>query len=399
MRPSIASLALAGSLATAAVFAQQQMPVDPAPGSAPAAPRTPFTRSLFSAKSAAATKPGGATRDPNVRPATAVIAPTPLDQIKPPTMALPDDPVEPYLLTKDIGPFLVMAKTFRGPDAERYALALVLELRNEYGLPAFILRTKDFPHRSNIRGVPPTAPVGMPRADLAPPERYRSYDEAAVLVGNEKTLAATEKLLHVVKKIRPRCLQDLPALWDHRKDLKYATRTTNPYVPTQDLYPGRVDKLVYDMNQGPHSIFKCPGRYSLEIVNFSGRSTFNVEGARAMGLDILKRSPLATAHDDAERLAAALSKVPEVQQMGQPLYVYHDRHSSRVFIGAFQSPNDPAAAQLREYLVRNATMIMDWKYKDTGKPYPGHNRGIDKMIAPATYLTDLDDPQNPIRPK
>ena len=71
--------------------------------------------------------------------------------------ALPNDPIEPYLLTRDAGPFMVMAKTFRGPDAERWALALVLELQNEYHLPAYILRTRDFPMRSNIRDVPPTA--------------------------------------------------------------------------------------------------------------------------------------------------------------------------------------------------------------------------------------------------
>ena len=56
---------------------------------------------------------------------------------------------------------MVLAKTFRGPDAEKLALALAMELRGKYNLPAYILRTKDFPGKSNIRGVPPTAdPAG-----------------------------------------------------------------------------------------------------------------------------------------------------------------------------------------------------------------------------------------------
>jgi hypothetical protein len=179
--------------------------------------------------------------------------------------------------------------------------------------------------------------------------------------------------------------------------LKTAIRTTNPYVPAQNLFPGRRDKMVEQMNQGPHSIFNCPGRYSLEIAMFSGRSTFEVESARMMGVDILKKSPLATAHDDAERLAEALARTPEMRKTGQPIYVYHDRLSSRVFIGAFNSPNDPGAADLRAYLVQQAAMIMDRKLTTTGRPDPKFNRGIDKMIAPATYLTDLDDPQSPIR--
>src|SRR6185437_8541187 len=103
-------------------------------------------------------------RDPKVFPSSASLPePTKPDDLKPPTVALPDGPVEPYLLTKDIGPWMVMAKTFRGPDAERFALALVLELRNVYQLPAYIVRTKDFANRSLIRNIPPTAPADLKR--------------------------------------------------------------------------------------------------------------------------------------------------------------------------------------------------------------------------------------------
>ena len=91
---------------------------------------------------------------------------------------------------------MVIAKTFRGPEAERFALALAMELRHDYGLPAYILRHKDFPMRSMIRNVPPTAPAFMRKANLTEPEKVRSYDEAAVLVGNEKTLAGSEAAAH-----------------------------------------------------------------------------------------------------------------------------------------------------------------------------------------------------------
>ena len=53
---------------------------------------------------------------------------------------------------------MVLARVFRGVDAEQMALALVKELRNDYNLPAYILRTKDFPGRSLMRGTPPTVP-------------------------------------------------------------------------------------------------------------------------------------------------------------------------------------------------------------------------------------------------
>ena len=114
---------------------------------------------------------------------------TPASDLKPPTIDLPHEPIEPYLLTKENGPFMVLARVFRGVDAERMALALVKELRNEYKLPAYILRTKDFPGKSLMRGTPPTVPSNVMAPDIKMPEKIRTFDEAAVLVGNEKTLA------------------------------------------------------------------------------------------------------------------------------------------------------------------------------------------------------------------
>ena len=102
----------------------------------------------------------------------------------------------------------------------------------------------------------------------------------------------------------------MPSLFKWREGLSRALRTTNPYVPAQNLFPAKHDTLIAQMNQGPHTIFRCPGRYTLPIAEFSGRSTFNVEGAMKLGDDALKKSPSITAADDAERLADALAKAP-----------------------------------------------------------------------------------------
>ena len=330
--------------------------------------------------------------DSNVRPAnaTGTMPPQEYPEGQTATIALPQEPIEPYLLTKDVGPFMVLAKTFRGPDAERSALALVLELRNEYQLPAYILRTKDFPRTSNIRNVPPTAPAGVDRARLADPERVRSYDEAAVLVGNEKTLKGSEALLHKVKKIKPKCLDNMPTMYIWQTGLSKAIRTTNPYVPAQNLFPGNNDAFITRMNQGPQSIYNCPGHYTLQVAEFSGRSTFNIAGTQSLGDLGLKKSPLITAADDAEKMAQSLAKSDEIQQLGQPVYVYHDRSSSRVMIGAFNAPNDPAAVQLRERLLRLAVPLIQ---PDAAK---GRRKAVtDSMIVPAAALTDV----GPLKPK
>jgi hypothetical protein len=308
---------------------------------------------------------------------------TPPDQLKPPTIDLPNEPVEPYLLTKDVGPFMVLARVFRGVDAERMALALVKELRNEYKLPAYILRTKDYPSRSLVRGTPPTVPSQVMQPNVRMPEKIRTFDEAAVLVGNEKTLADQEKLWREVKKLSPKCLEGMSTPFPWRTGLYQALRTTNPFVPAQLLYPRTRDRLMVKMNSGLRSIANCPGRYSLQVAEFSGRSAFQLNPQQQIGqiMPDLKTSPLQTAHDDAEKLADKLARAPEIQRLGMPVYVFHDRTSSRVFVGSFSDLQDQGAYRAREAALRLASTVVE---KDTRQ-----KNALDYRIVPAYALTDL----------
>jgi hypothetical protein len=377
MKSPIAALALLGTLAAGPAWAQAQTQN---PSSGPAQPNA----SRFSLKGAA-DQPAATDNKPVVPAAGALPELTPANDLKPPTVALPTEPIEPYLLTKSDGPFMVLAKTFRGPDAERMALLLVKELRNDFGLPAYILRKKDFPGGSLIRGTPPTVPSEVMAPNIKMPEKIRTMDEASVLVGNEKTLAGSEKLWREVKKLKPKCLSGMSSPYPWRSGLSSALRTTNPYVPAQLLFPRPQDKLVVMMNTGLRSIANCPGNYSLQVADFSGRSAFqfNAQQLPFHVLNDLKNSPLRKAHDDAERMADKLARAPEIQQTGQPIYVYHDRTTSKVFIGSFNSPQDPAAVALRQHLVGRTAY--DLTQKKRGKD------ALDTMIVPALALTDLKD--------
>ena len=371
MKSTYAALALCGALAAGPAWAQAPyrgpVPGTPLPGGAGSSPPAP--------------------RDTKVYPAASALpGPTPVEAIPPPSIALPDDPIEPYLLTKANGPFMVKAKVFYGPDAERMALALCKELRNDFHLPAYILRLKDFPQHSYIRGTPPTAPSETMNSLIKQPEKVRTHDEAVVLVGDEKTLKGSEILMHKVKKLHPKCLDGMPGLFDWRRGagLKYATRTTNPYVPAQYLYPKTTDKLVVQMNSGLRSIGHCPGNYSLQVAEFSGRSGFDLNAASGLPpiLAPLRTSPLQTAHDDAERMADKLGRAPEIQRLGVPVFVYHDRTSSRVFVGSFQSEDDPAFSKVRNELIRHAVDLSDRKQRGRA--------ALDIMIVPAMVPTKLE---------
>jgi hypothetical protein len=293
---------------------------------------------------------------------------------------------------------MVLARVFRGPDAQRMAIALCKELRTEFGLPAYIFRKKESPGGSLIRGVPPTVPSQVNSTDIKMPEKIRTFDEAAVLVGNEKTLADQERLWREVKKLEPVCLEKMSSPFHWRKGLASAIRTTNPYVPAQYLYPRSPDRLMMVMNGGLRSIINCPGAFSLQVAEFSGRSafSFNPNAPANHILPNLKDSPLRTAHDDAERMAEKLANSPEIRQTGQPVYVYHDRTSSKVFIGSFKSPQDPAAGALRNHLIQNAYNLSNKNSELPNKKLRG-KAATDTMIVPAIALTDVNDLKGKIK--
>jgi hypothetical protein len=290
---------------------------------------------------------------------------------------------------------MVLAKTFRGPDAARYAQALAMELRREHGLPAYVWYLRFQPGRSNIRNVPPTAPEQIRSGEtVGAPERYRAYDEAAVLVGDCQTIDESEDLLHRVKKIHSVVLDGTPSMWkwNWRKGLSRAMLTTNPLRASQELYPvkdadgeiiahGRPpgappgalqpgqavdpylltagfqyrekdDPLIDQMNDpkvSKHSLFNCPGPYALQVAEFLGRSTTDQNDSRFLSRQFLETSPLQEAAEQAERLAESLNKCETLPKGLQP-YVFHDRHASRVLLGPIHRPDDPNLVKLVEHL-------------------------------------------------
>jgi hypothetical protein len=253
--------------------------------------------------------------------------------------------------------------------------------------------------KSYIRGTPVQAPSVTTKSAIKQPEQIRIHDEAAVLVGNEKTLEGSEELLHQIKKLNPKCLQQMPSLftWREGGGLRRAIRTTNPYVPAQWLYPKTPDRLMIQMNSGLRSIANCPGHFTIQVASFTGRAGYDLNGEGALMAQKMfdaQSSPLKTAAADAEHLADKLMRTPEIQRLGQPVYVYHDRTSSKVYVGSFRAPDDPVAYAVHDELLKlagkyNAARKKDW----LGRSVPV----LDQMIVPATMLTSVDDIKDEMR--
>ncbi len=289
-------------------------------------------------KPASANSTAAARRDNQAIPTNGVLPPlTPVEELEQATIQLPTEPIEPYLLTKECGPFMVVAHTFRGPEAVKYAQALAMELRSAHQLRAYIYFKKIKPMNSNVRGVPPTSSPADGEGRISEPEVYRIYDEAAVLVGDAPTMKEAESLLKAVKKVKPAILDSVPSIFPWRKGtgLKNAVVTANPLIPAQQLFAREADPIVDRMNRGPHSIYNNPGPFTLVVARFTGRSTYSESDKDFFDDANLKTSPLATASDEAELLAAELNKDPMLKKAGMEAYVYHDRKKSVVTLGSF----------------------------------------------------------------
>ena len=290
---------------------------------------------------------------------------------------------------------MVLARVFRGVDAERMALALVKELRHEYKLPAYILRTKDYPGKSLMRGTPPTVPSNVMAPDIKMPEKIRTFDEAAVLIGNEKTLAGSEKLWHQVRKIKPKCLDEMstPFLW--REGLSRSYRTTNPYVPAQTLYPQHQGQADGADELGAAEHRQLPGSLQPSDCRVLGAFDVSVEPAAAAEQHVPQ--PEGKPAADGRR-----RRGKDGRQAGQGRRVSAagtaDLRVARPdlqpgFRRFVRLPEDPRAGEVRERLMQMAVPAR----RQIQQPRARGKNALDTMIVPALALTDLTETKAKIR--
>ncbi len=293
--------------------------------------------------------------------ATAADAAFPLDQLLT-FNRIEADPDKVYKVTEENGPWMVMATSFSGDGAEEQAQELVYELRKRYKLPAFMHKMRfDF---GEARGRGFNAYGGPIRA------RYRrgsGQEEIAVLVGNYRAVddPDAQKTLQKLKYTLPRCLdvkegtqtnQNLAA-WrriqkqilapGNRKKEKgpmgHAFVTTNPTLPKEYFDTPTVDQFVIKLNKDfKYSLLDCPGKYTVQVATFKGNVIIEPEEIRAIESGKKLKSKLAEAADKAHRLTEAL------RMKGYEAYEFHDRYSSIVTVGSFNSAGTPRADGMTE---------------------------------------------------
>ena len=280
------------------------------------------------------------------------------------------DPNERYTLTDNQGPWIIMACSFNGPNAEKQANDLALELRQRYRMEAYV-HEKDFKLDD---------PNGEVQPLLASPHHYvyhmvtenpKEYadgtiKEIAVVVGNFAAIddAEAQRTLKKLKAADPDCLNPnrakdesrslawwrkiqaqaeavIPKEIEGRKlngPLSRAFITRNPLLPEEYFVPKTgLDELVVKMNKNvKFSLLDCPGKYTVQVAHFTGEVILNqgeiraIESGSRPGPESTKQG-LAQAAEKAHELTEAL------RMKGWEAYEFHDRNSSIVTVGHFDA--------------------------------------------------------------
>ncbi len=266
-------------------------------------------------------------------------------------------PNEIYPITEDNGPWMIMAATFSGAGAEDQAQRLIYELRKEFKLPAYSYQKKfEFSKPVTGKGYNPYGEAPKMRY-----QRHHDYVEIGVMVGDYPSVDDPEaqKVLKKLKFAQPKSLtvepgkptnQSLAALRTIQKqfqktvlpndadELKHgpmgtAFIVTNPLLPPEYFVPKGIDKLVVDMNKGvTHGLLQCPAPYTVKVATFTGHAIIlDVKNTTAIEKGHMPKSYLEDAAKNAHTLTEALRK------KGYEAYEFHDRSSSIVTVGSFDS--------------------------------------------------------------
>jgi hypothetical protein len=235
-------------------------------------------------------------------------------------------PKAEFPLTPKNGPWMVMVKSFQGPEAVEYANRLARELRERHKIAAYtFVRKSDQPvvqQAGYVRG------------------HAREYVSAGVIAGDCKNEKAASKLQDEIQKIRPNAItQDMvPNYQWTAGPLRTAFCMPNPLAPAAPA--AKPEQSMAKFNSGPNSIYRNTSEYTLELALFTGGIAFTKKEAEKLE----KNSLLEAAGEHAEQVASQL------RRMGYDAYTYHALTYSLVAVGSFSSPDDPQVQQLAQQL-------------------------------------------------
>jgi len=247
-----------------------------------------------------------------------------------------------FELAPEDGPWLILAASFEQEDAETKANELATDLRKNYKLKAYVL-PKKFDYTNSVPGSGFSETGGQKKMKYQDQRKVLGY---GVLVGDFDSLdhPQSRDTLRKVKTIQPQSLTGQPDLnlkkWINKRPnpddpagpMVAAFMVKNPLLPEDYFQPPKVDKFVKSLNQdAEYSLLNSKGRFTVRVATFRGADALYLDhnnpekkmGNSGDGLD--------RAAEHAHLAASALRKA------GYEAFEYHDRNSSSVTVGSFDT--------------------------------------------------------------
>ena len=270
-----------------------------------------------------------------------------------------------YALRKVNGPWMIMVADFgdikgerrmargKGMTAQEAADALVFDLR-EKGIPAYTYSTDDI--LGNIR-------TTNPRTGETRNQQYRAQEaRIVVMAGNYESTSdkTAQQTLRYVKKYHPKFINQkngavFKATPGRPGPLSKAMLVLNPLLTLEEIRQARRDPLILKLNGSMnHSLLENPGKYSLVIATFHGKSATKVSDSKfrefASKFDSSIDDSLYMVGYEAYRLCEAMRMASKLgYDQDYETWIYHDHYKSVVTIGSFDSPNDPRIRKLAQF--------------------------------------------------
>jgi len=298
---------------------------------------------------------------------TAVAEPPSILRIFGKTPAAEAVSIDPKKLTEVDGPWMILAHSFAGADGRAEAEQLADQLSKELGIPTFI-HEEDFDFTGKLED---KSNEGRVRR-YANQTRYQAF---AVLAGEYDSVDHPQlvKDLKRIKAAKPAVFSQaaaspatpepetpLDAVRNIQKGLlakvgktapgpmKNAFATTNPMLPQEYFLAPEVDSFVMELNsEVEHSLLDNPGKFTVVVATFAGLSAID-DGKKD------KEFVPSSARMDKCAIQAD-TMVRELREQGVEAYQFHDRTSSMVTIGSFDSlgTNRPGGSFEYDAAIRN----------------------------------------------
>jgi hypothetical protein len=267
------------------------------------------------------------------------------------------DPNKEYVLTPEVGPYVICAKGYMGANAHELARRLVLHLRR-HGFPAYVY---DYSEEERRKARETLEERYKMAPELARHKTIRVEEQWGVLVGGYKDFDGASKDVPKVKKLEA-WKEDLPKSdLDIVPDMStgrlyamspcaYAFATRNPLVPQAKPDPNAPDPAWKTLNDGrPYNLLKCGKPWTLAVKQFQGLNVIQPRSTSSKFLDALwgggKEGDLLDASaKQAEEVARAL------RVWKFDAWVLHTRGASIVTVGRFDGPEDPKLLQAQNDL-------------------------------------------------